>query len=503
MKFLKKYHKWLSIFFTFFILLFSVSGIILNHRELFSNFDVSRSILPKEYRYSNWNNAAIAGTLKLSKDSILIYGNVGIWLTDSIFTNFKSFNNGFEKGIDNRKISKIIVTNKKELLAASYFGVFKYNSKKESWQKIKLPVIENRIADLIQKNDTNIILTRSFLLKTTNFTNFEVQTLPKPENYDNKIGLFKTLWVIHSGEIYGLAGKILVDIVGLIFGFLSVTGFIIFINKVILKKNGKSDIKKNKLVKSIKWNLKWHNKIGWTTVILLIITTFTGMFLRPPLLIPIANAKVGKIPYTELDSPNAWLDKLRRISFDSAKNRYVLATSDGFFYSDDDFKSSLKMFDYQPPASVMGVTVFEQIDSTNYLIGSFEGLFKWNTETGEIVDYITQQNYVAPKRKGAPIGQYLITGFTSDYKNEEVIFEYNGGAFCLFSNSKFPKMPQIIENQRISIWNLSQEIHTGRIFQSVIGIFYILVVPFVGFVILFILISGFIIWYKIYRKRHI
>ena len=102
-----------------------------------------------------------------------------------------------------------------------------------------MPVKEKNIVDIIQKQDTILVLTRSSLLKTTDLYNFSVSQLPPPENYDNKTGLFKTLWVIHSGEIYGIAGKIIVDFAGLVFAFLTITGFIVFVNKIVLKKNRK------------------------------------------------------------------------------------------------------------------------------------------------------------------------------------------------------------------------------------------------------------------------
>ena len=100
---------------------------------------------------------------------------------------------------------------------------------------------EKNVVDIIQKQDTIFVLTRSFLLKTTDLENFDVIQLPPPENYDNKTGLFKTLWVIHSGEIYGKAGKLIVDFAGLVFAFLTITGLIVFINKIILKKDKRSD----------------------------------------------------------------------------------------------------------------------------------------------------------------------------------------------------------------------------------------------------------------------
>jgi hypothetical protein len=103
-KFFRKYHKWFGVIFAYIILSFVFSGIILNHRNALSVIDVNRKLLPKEYRYQNWNNAAVKSTLRISSDSILIYGNIGIWLTDSSYSDFKNFSAGFPKGIDNRKV---------------------------------------------------------------------------------------------------------------------------------------------------------------------------------------------------------------------------------------------------------------------------------------------------------------------------------------------------------------------------------------------------------------
>ncbi len=500
--FLKKYHKWLSIVLAFFIILFSVSGIILNHRNAFSSIDVNRDYLPSNYSIINWNNAAVKSTLKINNDTIFIYGNMGVWKTDSSFNSFDDFNSGFPKGIDNKKISVLFYSSNKNIYAGTFFGLYKYNYKNSKFQRIKIPTKEQRIVDIIEKDNKLLVLTRSHLLISAQDTKvFEVHELPQPEGYDNKIGLFKTLWVIHSGEIYGETGKILVDIVGLIFIFLTVTGVILFINKkrLIKKAISRKPILKIKSVN--RWNLKWHNKIGWMTVVFLIITTITGMFLRPPLLIPIAYAKVGKIPGTELSQTNPWFDKLRRIIYDDEEHRFIVATLDGIYYSDDNFKSDLKLFDNQPPVSVMGVTVFKKTKKNTYLIGSFEGLFEWNTNTAKVWDYIEKKIWVKPKKKGIPIGKYLVTGYTNDFKGEEIIFDYNNGAININKGIKFIELPRIIaQKYRLSLWNLGLEIHTGRIYQFMFGIFYILVVPLSGFGILFILISGFVVWWQIYRK---
>ncbi len=498
---LKKYHKWISVVFALIIVLFALSGIVLNHREGFSAVNVNRNLLPDEYRYNNWNDAAVKATLKLNPDSILIYGNIGVWLTDSTFNTFNDFNNGFPKGIDNRKICSMLQTSNEKLFAGTFFGLYQYDFKQHKWQLMELPVDEKRIVDLMEKDGVLYIMTRSFLLTTTDYKSFDRINIPPPENYDNKIGLFKTLWVIHSGEIYGSIGKIFVDIVALIFIFLSVTGIIIFINGYRMRAHINRNQKIYKIYKKSVWNLKWHNKIGWTTAILLILTTATGMFLRPPLLAIIGTSRVDKIPHTELATPNPWFDILRRIAYDQKNNRFVIATMDGFFYSDDNFSSPLKMFPYQSPVSIMGVNVMKQTGKDTWLVGSFEGLFIWNTRTGYVWDYIKKQPYIPPEPGGPPIGDFKVTGFTEDLKGQEVFFDYDFGAINLSSKMPFRQMPDNIKKASpISLWNVALEVHTGRIYQALIGPFYILVVPLSGFAILFILISGFIVWYKRHRK---
>ena len=51
----KKHHKWFGIIFAFFMLMFWLSGIVLNHRELVANINIDRSFLPVDYRYNKWN----------------------------------------------------------------------------------------------------------------------------------------------------------------------------------------------------------------------------------------------------------------------------------------------------------------------------------------------------------------------------------------------------------------------------------------------------------------
>jgi hypothetical protein len=500
---LTAWHKWVSIVLSLFVLLFAISGIVLNHRNWFSATDVNRNFLPKDYRYNNWNLAAVRGSVQKDNDEILIYGNIGVWKTDGALSQFSDFNSGFPKGIDNRKVSKIIRTDQGDLIAGTYFGLYAYAM--DRWEKIPLPVKEQRIVDLMDHRDSLYILTRSHLIITgydQSPDEARVIMLPHAENDDNKVSLFKTLWVIHSGEIYGIAGQLFVDFMALVLIFLTVTGLIIWLFPGWIKRKKHKIAGVKPLAKTMKFSLKWHNKLGWYLAVFLIITAITGMFLRPPLLIPIAGSRVVKIPFSKLNQPNPWFDKLRAITYDDYNRRFILSTSEGFYYSDDAFSSELKAFDVQPPVSVMGINVFEPLAHGGFMVGSFSGLFSWFPQQQYIENLMTHEQYLPSGNTGTPFSDHSIAGLVWDGGARPYIFDYISGGKPFLHEHPLPEMPgKIITASPMSLWNLALELHTARIYRPLIGDFYILIIPLAGLSLLFVVISGLLLYWRGFRKK--
>lgn len=502
MKWFRKYHKWFSLFATLFILFFSVSGIVLNHRGLLSGADVNRKLLPPVYRYNNWNLAAVKGAERAGGDSILVYGNIGVWLTDSTFGRFRDLNAGFPDGIDNRKINSLSWSPVSGLFAGTLFGLYRFDNGR--WEKYSLPVESPRVVKVLALGDSLLVMTRSnlyFSTRISNFKSFSEIRVPKGENDDGRAGLFKTLWVIHSGEIYGLAGKLIVDAVGVVFIILCVTGLVYFFVPYRLKRI-RDGVRRKRLQAFNRSNLKWHNVLGSWMIVILLLNTATGMFLRPPLLIPVANARVAKLKWTELDTPNPWFDRLRDVVYDESLGRFLVATSEGIYYSDDRFGSDLRIFPAQPPVSVMGINVFEQTGPGSYLVGSFSGIFAWEPATGRITDRITGLEYHDAGGFGPPFGSVTVAGHIRCSDNSSLIFDYAHGILPLEGRNPFPPVPQeIVEKSPLSLWNTALEIHTGRIFEPILGPLYILVVPLIGLATLFILVSGFFAWWIPKRRK--
>lgn len=489
-------HKWFSLVLGLLLVLWAISGIVLNHRNLVATIDVNRSLLPSEYQYKNWNLSAIRGGFLVSEDSLLIYGNIGIWLTDSLFSGFSPLMDGLPKGADSRRTMALIQTANGNRYAATQKGLFVWNIADALWQKIQLPLRDERITDLRLKDGKLVVVSRSeiFLANSNQKIPAFTKVVLKPAaNDDGRIGLFRTLWVLHSGEVMGTAGKLFVDLLALALVFFVFTGYVYFFFPKWIKRRKRSQLPVQTLVKANRFSVKWHNKLGIWLAAFLIFTSFTGMFLRPPLLIAIGNMRVAKLPFTVLDDPNTWHDRLRALHWNEDARRWLIAANDGLFYCDEHFSQNPVPFSQQPPLSVMGINVMEYQSNGVYLIGSFNGLFHWNPATGEVRNAITGEVPQQRTSAASPLGEHMISGMISA-PTKKLIFDYNKGLI-----NEAISMPELIAGIPMPLWNVALEVHTARIFQSVMGIWYILIIPLFGLATLLILISGTIVWLK--RKK--
>ncbi len=493
----RKLHKWPGIIIAIFATHFAVSGIIMNHRSLFSGIDISRKWMPRSYEYQNWNQAAVRGGFNIGNDSLLFFGNIGVWIKTN--QGYIDYNQGFPKGIDNRKINQLIRF-KKKLIAATQFGLFQRGTTDKAWQSIPALGSEQRLVDLFIKKDTLMILSRNFLIKSTDLNQFKTVILPAPEGYIRSAGLFNTLWELHSGELFGTVGKLLVDLLGFVTILLSITGLLHFFFPKIIRRRKRITGSSGKLPSTFRLNLRWHNIVGYIFVLFLVINTTAGIFLRPPLLIPIVNSKVRIIPGSHLDNNNAWNDKLRKGTWNEKSGIYIFSTSGGFYAADENLTRPMIRFYSQPPVSLMGCNVLELVDSTKYLIGSFSGMYIWDAVNSEVSDFFTGKGYEAPTGMSRPVSDNMVTGYIKD-QSSQWVFDYNVGVEAINKAITWEMPVEVKVKSPISLWNLSLEIHTGRILEQFIGMFYLLYIPVAGICVLMVLISGFFVWLLAHRKK--
>lgn len=474
----RKQHKWLGIGMSFFMLMFCVSGILLNHRFLIKDVNVSRKYLPSRYEFRNWNGGLLRGTLDLDMDirrdsmcyvdschQLLLYGNGGIWLTNSKASYFKDFNEGLPEGADFRQVRNVIKVSKGGLFAVSPFGLYRYGAH-DTWHEVKLPLDdEEKLTDITSHDDTLVVLSRSFIyFSLPPYQTFRRIQLHAPKDYDGKVTAFRTIWMLHSGELFGIVGKLVVDAIAIILVVLCVTGFIFWLRP------------KRKVL--LKCSLQLHDKIGRYTIILTVLIALTGWCLRPPVMIALVLNKIPALPGTTLRSENPWSDKLRMVRYDETCHDWLLSTSEGFYSLNLD-KATVKAITSAPPVSVMGLNVLQNDAKGRWLCGSFSGLFVWDRQIGCATDYFTGK--AAPPKTGAPFGKKAISGMSQDF-SVPVIAEYYEGTSFVPQPANMNKLP-------MSLWNVALEVHSGRIFIGSIATYIFIFV--MGFLALWCLWSGY------------
>ena len=540
----KKYHRWLGLVLSVFMLVFCVSGIILNHREVFSGCEVSRKWLPASYYIKNFNNGVVKGTVvkksaahSLSSencDSVLAYGCAGVFLTDSRLSTWQDFNAGLPESIDERNVRHVVKAKDGSLWCAALRDVYRYDENSHRWKKVELPGNEERIMDVALAKDsmTVVALTRSRVFTIVPFVQYgeivkigksssetyrvESKIIPAPKKYEPKTTLFKLVWHLHSGEFFGLPGKLVVDAIVLVLIVLSITGILLFILPYGIRRAKKlaAKARMKRLGKQFAWNMKWHNKIGYVTIVLTLWIAITGMCLRPPLMVPLV---LSKLPQAVGEDGNVWQDKLRAIRWDAVQGDWLVSTSEGFLRVDEDFSQAPKMLpdDECPKLSLMGVTVWESDGKGGWIVGSFRGIYRWNPvnhSLNQILDYFTGKP--SEETSMIPISDNLVCGYSEDFLGgKPLVFDFakgvedaKGQAVALCNDE--PKKSRneesmsdlICETAPMSLWNVALELHVGRCYSPFLGPLSDLFVFLSGLLITLVLLSGYIISHRRRKK---
>lgn len=457
-----------------------VSGIVLNHREAVADVGVSRDLLPERYSFSRWNMGLLRQTARW-RDSVLICGAAGVLKADTLATSFEELNDGITPLADMRAMRSIAVAPNGAAFAISQFALFGFNEAKGQWDDIGLPLDKNeRLTDMTVAGDTLVVMSRSrFFLSAPPYRCFTPIWPGISRDYDGSETLFRTVWKLHSGQLFGPWGQAVADGIGCLMIVLCVSGLALWALRKVAR--GKAWMGRRYAEA-----LTLHNGIGRRAMALTLAAVVTGWALRPPLLIPLALCRTAPPPHTTLDSPNPWADKLRMARHDEATGQWVVSTSAGFFLADS-LGGEMRRVEQAPPVSVMGLNVFERESDGAWLCGSFSGLFRWRAGEGLVTDFFTGDT-VSHGTQGPAFGARAVSGYSADFAIGPFAIEYEAG-------SGFAPQPEGLRHKPMSLWALALEAHSGRLFfGNAATYFYIFV--FGGAVIVSI-VSG----WKVRRKK--
>lgn len=502
-------HKYLGLVVILFLIWMSISGILLNHPDLISSISVPGWLIPDEYHYTNWNRSALVTVEKSETDEKLLFaaGKSGVWKsTDGGYSFENLVKNGFPESPFNRKTYSLYLHETetgKVLLACTNRGLYLYDLGKDKWDKPEYETNNERAVKVLKRDNKLFLFTRSTLfvsdLNIKNL-NFEKKKMFR-EAGEEKISLIKLFFHLHDGSVWGLPGKLLFDLAGIIMIFLSVSAFYIWYfpgkNKLMTKLKFKKIFRGKADTMNFMW--KHHLKLGIWFALILILITLTGFFMRPPAMILIARGSIDAKYYPGFLSENKWEDKIRNATINPQKNTFVLDCTDGLWEGNIDLSQPFQKMKLPIRPFPMGATVLEY-KNNNLILGSFSGLFSVDTQN-KIFDMVKKEEVkFAPSFRPA---KYMITGYHNS-ENLSLIFTHGQGMISgdkKLSGYKFKMPDHLRKNFSMSLWNVLFEIHNGRYFRSLLGSFYVLLVPLGALLTLIVLLTGVVDWLIIKLKK--
>lgn len=471
-------HKWSGIAVSLFLVLFCISGIILNHRTLWGGAEVSRSILPPFYRYENWDQGMMRGTVAMG-DSVVAYGTAGAWLLSRDGSFIRDFNVGLPQAQIYRNVRAIVKTAGDSLLMLTTDALYLQPPASRKWSEVKIPSVGGeRLTDLTLAGDTLVLASRSQLFKAVlPRLEFTPVTLPEPEDADiSGSTALRTAWNLHGNLLLGAPGKIIVDIVGVVIALLAISGIVIW----LLPRRVRSISRKENPGKAahasgtLRGWIRVHSWVGKATIAFTIFLCFTGMLLRPPLMVPLALWKT----HPAKSAQNPWQDKLRMVRYDSASGEWMLSTSAGFFAMPK-LGAAPRRAEGAPPVSVMGLNVWMPVGSTKWLCGSLSGMYVWDRKTEKSTDWFS--GAPAPIKPGPPFGARPVAGYTRDFRGEAFPIYFDSGTDRIQQPAELATLP-------MPLYNVALETHTGRIYFGNSATYFF--IPLIGLLALWCLISG-------------
>lgn len=490
------HHKWVGLVLSIIVVLYSISGIILNHRRTFASMSVSRGWLPEKYQYDRWNGGLLKGSFAPTGSDlpqILLYGSSGVWATDSLCRSVRDFSTGIPSGPDHRQIKGLVQMPDGSLFAAGQFTLYRYEGE---WRPVDMGQASlGRLADLTRQGDSLVVLSRDFVyLSLPPYQEWQRIELQTPRHARDKASVFKHILKLHSGDLFGLVGRLVVDAVAIALIVLCFTGIIRWFCPQVMHRLRRRARTTRRWAVFNRDNVHLHNKIGVWTFGLLLLITFTGMCLRQPLAIPTIKRWTLSLPGTTLHHSNPWHDNLRMIRYDSTAGLWLL-NAGKHFYALPRLTDTPRKMHGMPSINAMGAKVFEQLPNGRWLVASSEGAFECDITTQTSYDYTSGEVVSRHKEGKRSHSNKSVVGFTPHFVDSSG--DPRGSLIWSKQGSDFAPMPDALADLPMSLWSVALEIHTGRIFTflSSAGKYYTFLS---GVLILWVIVSG---WFIRFRRK--
>jgi hypothetical protein len=504
----RRLHKVIGLIVVLYLIMMSVTGILLNHPSVIRSISLPLSCMPSNYRYRNWNRGLINdAVLSIDGNRILLAGKEGIWLAhnEPNGVRYEALDAGYPTAAYNKNTSSVIdipdVEGRRWLVAAARSDVFILSPYSRRWQSMAFPRKAGKIRKLLHNDNTVYAVAEKGIYTCRDPF---VSGTWKPVQLDlpvklETVALFRFLFKLHDGSLFGLVGKLLFDLAALAIIYLCVSGIKMWLFPKRAKRASRWRVARMK--KGYTTANRRHLSIGLYMAPMLLVFALTGLFMRPPLLIAIARKTIpAKFMYPVSKVPSH--PAIESALIDAPHNRLLVLTRRGLFEGPLDANQPFTAINIRLPIHGMGANVFQRLDEDEILVGSFSGLFRCNTKTGRVRTHPGN----APRPRGMH-GRPSADVMAMSLERRSGLF-YVGYRKGLIVVDSIPedswlrklKMPELMNHRTgISLWHCLFEIHNGRYFRAFLGLWSMLIVPLGALTFAVVIITGCYDW--LYRKK--
>jgi len=493
-------HKYLGLLLIVFLIWMSFSGILLNHPDWFGSWMVPNALVPPPYRVHDWNQGALRDALVLEDDQVLFAGLKGVWKSVDGGNSFQVDQDGLDSRFIYRKTNDLHFDKASGLIFASTDGgLFRRPTQASTWRRCELKGSKNEKVKKVLSTPRGLVAVTDSNIYHQEGDTFSIVQVGRP---NSGVELIKLCFDIHDGKVWGLPGRLIMDVTALILAFLSLSALIIWLFPKLQESSRGAWYRwlKRAFKFCFQKHLKWSIWFGAPLLIL----GLTGMFMRPPMLVFLAEKSVPNYLYPGPLPNNPWYKKIKNATYLPHSNEIIIE-ADGFWKAEFAKKTSATPLDWQEsPIHVMGTTVLEPIGEETFLLGSFSGLLTYRTDTQTATDYLTGEP--AMNRSRIRSHEYRVTGYFQTDQGLEFAASHHKGLSVLTSDGPSPdtvtfKMPDAVN--QTPLWDYMFELHNGRIFSHWIGAWSKLLVPLASILYVILSLSGFFDWYiiTIFKKR--
>ncbi len=495
-------HRWIGLGLVVYLGWMGASGVLLNHPRLTREISVPEWMVPPEYRISNWSRGTLRSlaTVPGTPGTLIAAGRLGVWISDDEGRSFTGFHRGLGSlfARNARQVVALAGAGGPLFLVTTQSGLYARSDGDDRWRKVPLggerpgsgrPGSGRPAIKVVQVEDRLLAFTDSGV--------YVSPAPPRPLEFvpaalerqqaSREVPLADALFDLHSGEAWGLPGRLAYDVVGIVLVVLSFSALLTWLYSKVPRRARRARPRIRALVRVV---VRYHLKLGiWVAPILLLIG-LSGMFMRPPLLVLVADALLPRWIYPGVIPANPWHHKIQNATYDAAQGRLLVQANDGIWAGSPDLKGVFRRVTLPVPVFAMGATVFESGQEGTLEVGSFSGLFRINAD-GSTVDLLN--GGPAKSRSQMRPGEYLVTGFLRLPGGESLVSTHYQGLMDLEGSRAHGRLPMPaveVLGAGMPLWNFLFELHNGRIFRDWIGAWYVAIVPFGGLCLVLLTVTG-------------